>query len=145
MQKLGIKDDFYETLTEPYFGVIDIENDSLVPLPFQENRGKLDFKSYAAVSYVWGNHEGQHLHKTTTANIQGRRKSGGLSSVVNLLPDGLKHSIRLVHTLGIRYIWIDALCIVQESSHSWNLNARVMHLIYILGPSSEAMHILNLV
>ncbi|KAL2126110.1 hypothetical protein VTI74DRAFT_1673 [Chaetomium olivicolor] len=114
----------------PYFGVIDIENDQLVPLPFAERGDVLSFESYATVSYVWGNDEGHRQQMTTTANIQSRRKSGGLASIIPELPKALREAIQLVHALGIRYIWIDALCIVQDSSHSWNLNARAMHLIY---------------
>lgn len=129
-QKLGIEGEFLKTLMEPYFGVIDIENDSLVPLPLTESGDKLTFEPYATVSYVWGNDDGHRQHMTTTRNIQSRRKSGGLASVVPGLPQTLREAIRLVHALGIRYIWIDALCIVQDSSHSWNLNARAMHLVY---------------
>lgn len=127
--KLGIEDDFHETLMEPYFGVIDIENDNLVPLPFKENGDQLEFESYATVSYVWGK-SGSREHTTKITNIQSRRKSGGLASVIKTLPKALQQSIRLVQELGIRYIWIDAICIVQDSSHSWNLNARAMHLVY---------------
>jgi hypothetical protein len=129
-QKLGIEGEFHETLMEPYFGVIDIENDKLVPLPFTESGENLKFEPYATVSYVWGDDDGHRQHMTTMANIQSRRKSGGLASVIPVLPKTLQEAIRLVHALGIRYIWIDALCIVQDSSHSWNLNARAMHLIY---------------
>jgi hypothetical protein len=128
-RKLGIEDDFHNTLMEPYFGVIDIENDNLVPLPFKENGDQLEFEPYATVSYVWGE-SGSRQHITRMANIQSRLKSGGLAPVIMTLPKALQQSIRLVHGLGIRYIWIDALCIVQDSSHSWNLNARAMHLIY---------------
>lgn len=39
-------------------------------------------------------------------------------------------AFNLVRFLGVRYIWIDSLCIVQDSSRSWNLNSRVMDLIY---------------
>jgi hypothetical protein len=128
-QKLGIEDPFRDTLMEPYFGVIDIENDNLVPLPYEERNERLEFEAYAAVSYVWGG-KGSREHKTRIGNIQSRRKSGGLAGVIRKLPRALQQSIRLIHDLGIRYIWIDAICIVQDSSHSWNLNARAMHLIY---------------
>jgi hypothetical protein len=114
-QKLGIEDEFHETLMEPYFGVIDIENDQLVPLPFAERGDVLSFESYTAVSYVWGNDEGHRQQMTTTANIQSRRKSGGLASIIPELPKALQEAIRLVHALEIRYIWIDALCIVQPN------------------------------
>lgn len=128
-QKIGIENPFLETLTEPYFGVIDIENDRLVPLPYGETEGHLHFEPYAAVSYVWGD-TGAMDYRTKIENIQNRRKSGGLAATIRKLPKALAQSIRLVHDLGIRYVWIDALCIVQDSSHSWNLNARAMHLIY---------------
>lgn len=128
-EKLGIENPFLETLMEPYFGVIDIENDRLVPLPFEETDERLQFEAYAAVSYVWGD-IGTLDYRTKIDNIQSRRKSGGLAATLRKLPKALKQSIRLVHDLGIRYVWIDALCIVQDSSHSWNLNARAMHLVY---------------
>jgi hypothetical protein len=128
-QKIGIENPFLETLMEPYFGVIDIENDRLVPLPFEESNERLQFEAYAAVSYVWGD-TGLMDYRTKIDNIQSRRKSGGLAATIRKLPEALVQSIRLVHDLGIRYVWIDALCIVQDSSHSWNLNSRAMHLIY---------------
>ncbi|CAJ0550172.1 Ff.00g101020.m01.CDS01 [Fusarium sp. VM40] len=127
--KLGIEDPFRDTLKEPYFGVIDMENESLVPLPYTDDLVELQFAAYATVSYVWGNGHGRQ-HATRISNIQSRRKSGGLSAVIKDLPKALRQSIDLTHQLGIRYIWIDALCIVQNSRHSWNLNARAMHLIY---------------
>ncbi|KAI4608572.1 hypothetical protein J4E83_009008 [Alternaria metachromatica] len=128
-RKIGIESPFLETLMDPYFGVIDIENDRLVPLPFEETEEHLQFQPYAAVSYVWGD-TGAMDYRTKIGNIQGRRKYGGLAATIRNLPKALFQSIKLVHSLGIRYVWIDALCIVQDSSHSWNLNSRAMHLIY---------------
>ncbi|KAL1855810.1 hypothetical protein VTK73DRAFT_8470 [Phialemonium thermophilum] len=127
--KLGYEDPFRKTLTEPYFGVIDMENENLVPLPNQVDGHFVSFEPYATVSYVWGTgHSGQHA--TRIGNVQSRRRSGGLSAVIRSLPKALRQSIELVHGLGIRYMWIDCLCIVQDSRHCWNLNARAMHLIY---------------
>ncbi|KAI5920482.1 heterokaryon incompatibility protein-domain-containing protein [Camillea tinctor] len=118
---------FIETLTQPYFGVIDIESQSLVPLQWNKSKDNPVWERYAALSYVWGT---DRKHRTVLANIQDRRKSGGLAFAMENLPDALRQSITLVHDLGIRYIWIDALCIVQDSGPSWNLNANAMHLIY---------------
>ncbi|KAL6693795.1 heterokaryon incompatibility domain-containing protein [Trichoderma pleuroticola] len=125
--KLGIEDPFAETLKQSYFGVIDIQNQNLVPLPYTNNKDYLSFQPYATVSYVWGNIRD---HRTTLSNIQDRLKSGGLAQTIDALPVALKQSIDLIENLGIRYIWIDSLCIIQDSSHSWNLNSRTMHLIY---------------
>ncbi|UKZ83903.1 hypothetical protein TrVFT333_011718 [Trichoderma virens FT-333] len=125
--KLGIEDPFAETLKQSFFGVIDIQNQNLVPLPYTNNKDYLSFQPYATVSYVWGKIRD---HRTTLSNIQDRLKSGGLAQTIDELPIALKQSINLINDLGIRYIWIDSLCIIQDSSHSWNLNSRTMHLIY---------------
>ncbi|KAK0619704.1 hypothetical protein B0T14DRAFT_519709 [Immersiella caudata] len=122
-------DQVKRTPMEPYFVVIDTENDSIVPLPFKESGGNLTLDPYATVSYAWGNDDDHSQHTTTsTKNIEGRHKSGGLAPVVPGLPKALHEAIELVHALGIRYIWIDALCVVQDSSHSWNLNAQAVHV-----------------
>lgn len=123
--KLGIEHPFAETLKQSYFGVIDIHNQNLVPLPYRKDKDYLAFQPYATVSYVWGN---SRDHRTTLSNIQDRLKSGGLAETIETLPVALKQSISLISGMGIRYIWIDSLCIIQNSSHSWNLNSRTMHL-----------------
>lgn len=128
-KRLGIENPFRDTLKEPYFGVIDIENECLVPLPYHEKGSSFSFEPYATVSYVWGSGQSRQ-HATRKSTIQSRRKSGGLSAVIRQLPKALRESIDLIRGMSIRYIWIDAMCIVQDSSHSWNLNARAMHLIY---------------
>lgn len=111
--------------------MIDIENDNLVPLPYKKDGTHLTYESYAAVSYVWGKgSDVSRKHTTKTTNIQSRRQSGGLAQAIEELPKAFLEAFRLVHSLRIRYIWVDALCIVQDSSHSWNLNALAMHLIY---------------
>ena len=48
------------------------------------------------------------------------------------LPLTIQDAIRLVKdlALGIRYIWIDSLCISQDSLMSWRFNAENMHLIF---------------
>ncbi|KAI0414054.1 heterokaryon incompatibility protein-domain-containing protein [Xylaria grammica] len=127
---LGIEDPFARILQESYFGVIDIENESLVPLKHQKTEdGSFTFARYAAVSYVWGASTSQR-HSTRKANIGYRRKSGGLAEVISSLPLALRQSIQLVHSMGIQFIWIDSLCIVQDSGRNFDLNAKAMHSIY---------------
>ncbi|KAI0970404.1 heterokaryon incompatibility protein-domain-containing protein [Xylaria arbuscula] len=127
---LGNEDPFAQILEGSYFGVIDIVDEKLVPLSRQKTEdGNFNFPRYAAVSYVWGASISQN-HSTRKINISQRRRPGGLTDVIRSLPSALIESIKLVHALGIKFIWIDSLCIVQDSGRNFNLNARAMHSIY---------------
>lgn len=42
----------------------------------------------------------------------------------------VQDAILLVREIGQRYLWVDSLCIVQDSTSSWELNAKSMHLVY---------------
>ncbi|KAJ3575177.1 hypothetical protein NPX13_g4123 [Xylaria arbuscula] len=89
---LGIEDPFAQTLREPYFGVIDIENQQLVPLRYHETieGDRIESDPYATVSYVWGD-RASHRHSTRKANVQHRLKPGGLAEVIECLPTALRH------------------------------------------------------
>lgn len=124
-------DPFHEVLAQSYFGVIDVIDMRLASLPYKIFDGYLKFQDYIALSYVWGIPDLENPPYTTTrANIMEHRVIGGLERSLPKLPDAIRESIAVVQRLGIRYIWIDSLCIVQDSRRSWSLNARVMHLIY---------------
>ncbi|KAH8647153.1 heterokaryon incompatibility protein-domain-containing protein [Xylariales sp. PMI_506] len=63
---------------------------------------------YVALSYVWGDPEGNM--QTTRRNLSEMQASINL----DLLPLTLRHVFELVGYLDIQYLWIDALCIVQD-------------------------------
>ncbi|KAK0654141.1 hypothetical protein DIS24_g5495 [Lasiodiplodia hormozganensis] len=46
------------------------------------------------------------------------------------MPKVIQDTVKLVRRLGYRYLWIDAICIVQNSARSWKLNAEIMNMIY---------------
>ncbi|KAF8850561.1 hypothetical protein BDZ45DRAFT_546215, partial [Acephala macrosclerotiorum] len=48
------------------------------------------------------------------------------------LPATTQDDIRLTHCLGIRYIWIDVLCIAQNSREDWEKQSAKMNLAYSL-------------
>jgi len=64
-------------------------------------------RPYATLSYCWG--AGLPL-KTTSANILSHCQGIPLES----FPKTLAEAIRVTRRLKIRYIWIDALCIIQD-------------------------------
>ncbi|OAX31577.1 hypothetical protein K503DRAFT_72301, partial [Rhizopogon vinicolor AM-OR11-026] len=98
--------------------VVDVARMAIVPAP--------PTCRYVALSYVWGGSgEG---YWTTKANLQQRSIPGGLD--IDMLPGTISDTIQLVRQLDERYLWIDALCIVQDDSDDKAVQIGVMELIY---------------
>jgi len=70
------------------------------------------FEPYVALSHQWG---GSELPRTTLANIQQRRSSIPWQE----LSKNIQDAVSIVRGLGFRYLWIDVLCIIQDSEHDW--------------------------
>lgn len=99
--------------------VIDVFNQCLVDAP-EDCR-------YLALSYVWG---GVPKLRLTTNNMQTLYQSGSLREHWNRIPKTIRDSIELVKLLGERYLWIDALCLVQNDKDDVEKGLTVMDLIY---------------
>jgi hypothetical protein len=63
---------------------------------------------YVALSYAWG---GRSIFQTTQATISDMEQGFPLES----LPKTLCDAAKVVHILGLEYLWIDSLCIIQDS------------------------------
>jgi hypothetical protein len=62
---------------------------------------------YAALSYVWG---GRQSQCTTMANVDSYVQG------INVpLPQTIVDAMVATHKLGLRYLWVDSLCILQDS------------------------------
>lgn len=85
-------------------------------------------KSYAALSYVWGDTPHQLL--TTADNVAEHYRSIDLQP----LPKAFVDFMTVARELEIKYVWIDALCILQDVSHGsrteWAGEAAKMAFIY---------------
>lgn len=46
------------------------------------------------------------------------------------MPRTIRDTINLVRDLGEKYVWIDSICIIQDSDRSWALNSRIMDQVY---------------
>ncbi|OJA14570.1 hypothetical protein AZE42_06366, partial [Rhizopogon vesiculosus] len=98
--------------------VLDVTRMSIVSAP--------PMCRYVALSYVWGGTgEG---YWTTRANLKKRMMQGGLDTSV--LPGTILDTIQLIRQLGERYLWIDALCIVQDDLEDKAVQIGVMDIIY---------------
>ncbi|KAL9066214.1 MAG: hypothetical protein Q9157_007222 [Trypethelium eluteriae] len=118
---------FENVMSHSYFGVVDVQNMQLVGLPAESSVSQSGHPPFAALSYVWGRSQ---PFVTNTENVSLLRTHGGIEKVSMELPTVIKDSIDLTRRLGLQYIWIDALCIIQDSPRSWKLNAENMDVIY---------------
>lgn len=75
---------------------------------------------YAALSYCWGNVKPTVL--TTRANLESHQQNIKLSA----LPQCLRDAVTVARALEIRYLWIDALCIIQGDSDDWARESATM-------------------
>lgn len=124
----GSPQDFKALIGSTHFGVIDVVDMSLKGLPVD---AKGNPERYVALSYVWGKRPPvEETYRTVMSNVMLHIQHGGIEKIWNRLPRTIQHCILLVSRLGERYLWIDSLCIVQDSISSWELNARAMHLVY---------------
>ncbi|KAF2143460.1 uncharacterized protein K452DRAFT_350467 [Aplosporella prunicola CBS 121167] len=78
---------------------------------------------YVALSHCWG--YGPPF--TTTIATLEERKSG---IDYDCLPPLFQDAIFLTEELGIKYLWIDALCIIQDSREDWETESVNMSNIY---------------
>ncbi|CZR67101.1 uncharacterized protein PAC_17000 [Phialocephala subalpina] len=78
---------------------------------------------YAALSYCWGD----GVPMTSSIESIESRKSGILWTT---LPSTMQDAVIVTHRLGISYLWIDALCIIQDSPEDWQAESSKMAQIY---------------
>ncbi|KAI9742117.1 MAG: hypothetical protein M1834_000507 [Cirrosporium novae-zelandiae] len=78
---------------------------------------------YITLSYCWG--KDQPLC-TLKANV----KEHMTGILLHKMPKTLREAVLVTRKLGLRYLWIDALCIVQDDSEEWRRAALQMGNIY---------------
>ncbi|KAN0112414.1 HET domain containing protein [Hyaloscypha variabilis] len=86
-----------------------------------ENRNQ--FEDYIALSYCWGQ---DHNFTTTTKNLADRLAQIDLRD----LPKTFQDAVAVTRQMGIRYLWIDALCIIQDDKKDWEREAADMKNVY---------------
>lgn len=79
--------------------------------------------TYFALSHCWG--KNQPL-RTTKATLQERISGISWESLQTTFQD----AITITRRLGMQYIWIDSLCIIQDDGDDWEIEAANMGAIY---------------
>ncbi|GAP91549.1 putative heterokaryon incompatibility protein [Rosellinia necatrix] len=91
--------------------LIDVVSQSLVEFKLTPN---LSAPRYITLSYVWG--WVPDVLEATKDNLAALKTPGAFSSrsLASRLPATVRDAIALTNLLGIRYLWVDRVCIVQD-------------------------------
>lgn len=95
----------------------------------EPERGSPDLQSlsptyrYATMSHCWGSFPVMTLTTETASDL-----AAGFQS--SIMPHYFQHAVTVCRSLGIRYLWIDSLCIYQDTEEDWNRECANMGAIY---------------
>ncbi|TGJ84188.1 hypothetical protein E0Z10_g4572 [Xylaria hypoxylon] len=78
---------------------------------------------YATLSHRWGTLQQLNL---VSDNLQAYTNDQPL----DMLPQVFQDAIKVIQSLGIRYLWADCLCIMQDSLPDWEIESLQMRKIY---------------
>ena len=81
---------------------------------------------YTTLSHCWG---GEVPLTTTTTTLESRKKCISFVS----LPRTFQDAVMMTRKLRICYLWIDSLCILQNSQSDWEKESTMMGEIYASG------------
>jgi hypothetical protein len=82
-------------------------------------------RRYLALSHCWGLAMPESA-KTTSSNLHQHMASVSIAD----LPKTFQEFIGIAQRLGLRYVWIDSLCIIQDSWDDWEKEAAQMGMVY---------------
>ncbi|ERF76416.1 hypothetical protein EPUS_06974 [Endocarpon pusillum Z07020] len=104
--------------------VIDVEpSDGSKDVRLHSGEGERAF--YFTLSYTWNQSKAAPF-QTVGSNLDAYK----LSIPLLTLPQTMQDAILITRRFGVRYLWIDALCIIQDSEDDWRSEAKQMARIY---------------
>lgn len=84
---------------------------------------------YVALSHCWGK-PSQAAVPRNSRTISTNFKNMLAGFPIDSVPRNFQNAIEIVRALGLRYLWIDALCIIQDSASDWETEAARMQEVY---------------
>lgn len=82
---------------------------------------------YLVLSYMWGKNPTQQV-RLLESNLRAFRKEVPRDKLE--ASDVYKEVMKVTLALGYKYLWIDSLCIIQDSEADWKYEAQRMAIIY---------------
>ena len=81
---------------------------------------------YVALSHCWGPLEDNEKFCTSNQNIEQLKKCIDVQS----LPRTFRDTVTITRGIGIKYIWIDSLCIIQDDEDDWERESGRMERVF---------------
>lgn len=81
---------------------------------------------YVALSYCWGQRPVESLLRLLQSTVEDLSRE----QPVKILPKTFRDAINIAQHFGVNYIWIDRLCIFQDSPEDWKREASTMQDVY---------------
>lgn len=114
--------------------LLDLETDTATKIKLIVTSEDRDAKGlpasqrwHAALSYCWGNANEAKLQLQTTNETM----KAHLSDIqLDTVPRAISDAVHVCRCLGIRYLWVDALCIIQGDADDWSRESFNMSHIY---------------
>jgi hypothetical protein len=81
---------------------------------------------YVALSHRWGSPQQGAMFCAYRSNLAELRRGIDLSR----LPRTFQDAVRVTRGLGLPYLWIDSVCIVQDDPDDWETESRLMERVF---------------
>lgn len=98
---------------------LEENSDKVYLLESQEKRAQ-----YIALSHSWGKSHRLTLIKSNIATLQNEIE-------LAKMPAAFRDAIIICRALGIQYLWIDSLCIIQDDPTDWEAESFKMSSVYM--------------
>ncbi|WAO92641.1 HET domain-containing protein [Fusarium falciforme] len=92
-------------------------------IKLEETKGWQTPVRYAALSHCWGDIQPLKLLQNNLHTLVHGIPLGDL-------PKSFQDAVHTVRMLGIQYLWIDSLCIIQDSKKDWDVVSSLMTYVY---------------
>jgi hypothetical protein len=129
-RKLPLKDAEHEFQTWPA-RLLDLEAFDKASPDIKLVDNDASAKKYFCLSYCWGNSK---TFITTARSLRFRKSRIKFDS----LPTTFRDAVKIARELKIKWMWIDALCIIQDDRKDWERESVKMGAIYSMAYATIA-------
>lgn len=106
----------------------DSDSSELKLLETKSEQNTVKGKRYIALSHCWGKLTPDEKRNFCTTRENYQDRLNGFS--IDDLPRTFQDAVRVTRAIGKKFLWIDALCIIQEDYYEWETEAKSMEQVF---------------